>query len=682
MGEPASAPGENVGSYLITPSGLASTNYTIAFNTGTLAIKPAALTVTASDRSKTYGSSLTLNGTTDFNPAGLLNGETIGSVTLSASGSPAGTAATAPVGSYVITPGTVTGGTFNPTNYAITYAPGALTVNRATLSVTANAQTKTYGATDPAFTVTNSGFVNGETATVLGGTLTFSRAPGENVGSYLITPSGLTSSNYTIAFNTGSLTITKAALSVGADPKSKTYGAADPVFTATYAGFVNGETPAALGGTLAFACAPGENVGGYLITPSGLTSGNYAITFNTGSLAIGKAILNITADAKTKTYGAVDPALTFTATGLQFADTMATALAGALTRAAGETVAGGPYAITQGTLAPNGNYTISFAGNSLAITKAALSITADAKAKVYGAADPAFTAAYSGFVSGDSPAVLGGSLAFARAPGENVGNYLITPSGLTSGNYAITFNTGTLNITKAVLSVSADPITKTYGSPDPALTLTTTGLQFADTAASVLTGALARLAGDTVSGGPYAITHGTLQPNGNYTVNFTGASLTITKVALLVTADAKIKTFGAADPAFTVSYVGFIGSETPTVLGSALVFFRSPGEAVGTYSITPGGLTSGNYAITFNSGLLTIVAPTPVLLPLARIGTTNIVITWTSASNGVYRVQYNPTLGSTNWTDLVGDITATNSTSSKTDLMTTTNRFYRIRVLP
>jgi hypothetical protein len=332
-------------------------------------------------------------------------------------------------------------------------------------------------------------------------------------------------------------------------------------------------------------------------------------------------------------------------------------------------------------LAPNGNYSVTFTDSTLAIGKAALSITADAKAKVYGAADPTFTATYAGFVNGETAAVLGGTLSFARAPGENVGSYLITPSGQTSGNYATTFNTGTLSITKANLSIAADAKTKVYGTADPALTFTASGLQFADTAASVLTGALARLAGETVAGGPYAITQGTLTPNGNYTINFTGASLTITKAPLSVTADAKTKTFGAADPTFTVSYAGFIGSETPTVLGGALQFTRSPGEAVGTYLITPGGLTSGNYAITFNSGLLTIVAPTPALLPLARLGTTNVVITWSSASNGVYRVQYNPTLGSTNWTDLVGDVTATNSTASKTDIMTTTNRFYRIRVL-
>jgi GNAT superfamily N-acetyltransferase len=57
-------------------------------------------------------------------------------------------------------------------------------------------------------------------------------------------------------------------------------GAVNPVFTATYAGFVNGETAAVLGGTLVFARAQGEGVGSYLITPSGLANGNYAIAFN------------------------------------------------------------------------------------------------------------------------------------------------------------------------------------------------------------------------------------------------------------------------------------------------------------------------------------------------------------------------------------------------------------------
>ena len=289
---------------------------------------------------------------------------------------------------------------------------------------------------------------------------------------------------------------------------------------------------------------------------------------------------------------------------------------------------------------------------------------------------------FAGFVNGETSAVLGGTLAFARATGENVGSYLITPSGLTSGNYAITFNTGSLSITKAVLSITANAKTKVYGAIDPALTFTATGLQFTDTTATVLTGAIARTAGERVVGSPYAITQGTLTPNGNYTIAFTGNTLTITKAALSVTADAKTKTYGAADPAFTVTYFGFVNSETPAVLGGTLAFSRAPGENVGSYLITPSGLTSANYAITFNAGTQTITAPAPLMLPLTLVGGTNVVISWGAVSNGTYRVQFKPMFNSTNWTDLLGDVTATGSTASKTDSLTTTNRFYRVQVLP
>ena len=55
---------------------------------------------------------------------------------------------------------------------------------------------------------------------------------------------------------------------------------------------------------------------------------------------------------------------------------------------------------------------------------------------------------------------------------------------------------------------------------------TSSGFQFSDTAATVLTGSLARAAGETVLGSPYAITQGTLAADSNYTIHFTGSTLT------------------------------------------------------------------------------------------------------------------------------------------------------------
>src|SRR5205814_1225156 len=123
---------------------------------------------------------------------------------------------------------------------------------------------------------------------------------------------------------------------------------------------------------------------------------NYAISFTGNELTVTVATLTVKADPQSKVYGAADPALTYKVSGLQFSDTEPSVLTGSLSRTAGETVAGSPYAIGQGTLAANSNYVISFTGNDLTITVATLTVKADPQSKVYGAADPALTYKVSG----------------------------------------------------------------------------------------------------------------------------------------------------------------------------------------------------------------------------------------------------------------------------------------------
>ena len=68
------------------------------------------------------------------------------------------------------------------------------------------------------------------------------------VGAYAIEPSGLTAANYSMTFSNGTLTVLPYALTVTADDKTKTYGQADPAFTVSYSGFVNGESESVLEG--------------------------------------------------------------------------------------------------------------------------------------------------------------------------------------------------------------------------------------------------------------------------------------------------------------------------------------------------------------------------------------------------------------------------------------------------
>src|SRR5207249_8223586 len=103
--------------------------------------------------------------------------------------------------------------------------------------------------------------------------------------------------------------------------------------------------------------------------------GNYNILFTGANLSITARDLTVTADAKTKAYGASDPALTYTHGTLYNGDTD-TVFTGSLTRASGENV--GTYAINQGSLSAGGNYNIVFTGANFTIDPRNLTVTADA----------------------------------------------------------------------------------------------------------------------------------------------------------------------------------------------------------------------------------------------------------------------------------------------------------------
>jgi filamentous hemagglutinin family protein len=208
------------GPYPITPSSasggtFAASNYAIVYVNGLLTVIPTDLTVTASAATMTYGQTPTL---TAFTTTGLMNGETVGSVT----GTSPGTAATASVagGPYVITPGKASGGTFTASNYTIVYVNGALTVKPAGLTVTVADATKVFGQTPTLTGFTVVGLMNGETIDALTETSPGAAATASVAGSpYVITPgkaSGgtFTASNYDILYVNGLLTVTPLIQSV------------------------------------------------------------------------------------------------------------------------------------------------------------------------------------------------------------------------------------------------------------------------------------------------------------------------------------------------------------------------------------------------------------------------------------------------------------------------------------
>ena len=189
--------------------------------------------------------------------------------------------------------------TFTPTDgtkYTTNTATTTITVTPAMLTVTASSATVNYGDAVPTITPSISGFVSGENSSVVTTqpTCTATYTPTSNAGSTQTTScvGGMGSNNYSFTYVPGTVTVNPAALTVTAVDKSKTYdGSAFSAFTVSYSGLVNNEDATVLVGAQSFSgsAVSATSAGAYTIMPGGLTSTNYAITFNTGTLTINKA---------------------------------------------------------------------------------------------------------------------------------------------------------------------------------------------------------------------------------------------------------------------------------------------------------------------------------------------------------------------------------------------------------
>ncbi len=303
------------------PSGAVGTglgNYAISYVNGGLAIEAAALTITADSTSKMYGQTVTFDGT-EFTESGLVNGDTVTGVTLTS----AGAAGTAPVAGspYAIIPSAAVGTGLG--NYTISYVNGGLTVEAASLTITAESTSKTYGqtVTFAGTEFTESGLVNGDTITSVTLTSAGAATTAPVAGSpYAIVPSaavGTGLANYTISYVNGGLTVEAASLTITASSTSKKYGQ-----TVTFAGteftesgLLNGDTVIGVTLTSEGATATAPVTGSpYAIIPSGAVGtglANYTISYVNGGLTVETAALTITAESMSKTYG---QSVTFTGT--------------------------------------------------------------------------------------------------------------------------------------------------------------------------------------------------------------------------------------------------------------------------------------------------------------------------------------------------------------------------------
>ena len=384
-------------------------------------------------------------------------------------------------------------------NYTPVLASGSLTANilKKALTMTGStASNKTYdgSATATATAGTLSGFVGAETvsASLTGASFSDARAANGKTVTLAYTladgDNGGLGSNYSLSNDTTTANISKKTLTatVSNTGVTKTYdGTTASTITPTYtfAGFVSGDTDAALTNTgKAFndahvANATTVTVSGLAI--SGITgsnssvAGDYVLDATSKDVAatITKANATVTANSDlTKTYTGVAQSVNgFTASGLVNNETT-TVLTGVTASGTG-TNAGDYTSTASGT---DGNYNLSFVNGTLRIAKANATVTANSDlTKTYtGVAQSVNGFTASGLVNNETTTVLTGVT--ASGTGTNAGDYTSTASG-TDGNYNLSFVNGTLRIAKAHLTVTADDQSRLYGEANPTFTETLSG---------------------------------------------------------------------------------------------------------------------------------------------------------------------------------------------------------------
>ena len=615
----------SVGTYRIVLSnvkgGGISPSANVTYVDGLLTIERREIEITPKPRSKVYGKAWAFAGVAkevDVTRGSLAEGDRITTVKLR---SPS-TAKTAAAGTYEITASNAAISS-GAANYAISYAPGRFLVTKSDLTIIANSTNKVYGTridfTGTEFTTEPATLPNGDTVTKVAIASAAAASATAEVGVYAneIVPShavwgNIDTNNYDIVFSNGTLTVTKAPLTIIADNRSRVYGE-----TLAFTGSEFRTRPSILPNnekveTVAISSAggyagdatvpageyPGDIVPFHAVTGSGgFKADNYEIAFSNGTLTVERAPLTIVAKDASRVFGT-----RIELDGTEFKTEPVTLpnhetlthVTLACPEAANPLASVGTYPIVpshaiRGEGFNADNYAILFSNGTLKVTKAALTIVANSTNKVYGARID-FTGTEFTTVPGVLPpgvAVTSVTLTSAKAASAATaaGTYRneIVPSaavGTGLDDYSITYSNGALTVTKAPLTIVADEGSRVYGE-----TLAFTGREFftfpeelpnGDRVATVtLTSAKGADVSTAVGVYPNAIVPSHVVTGidaGNYDITFSNGTLKVTQAPLTVRVnDAK---WNIKKPKPSYSFADFSsqlkgGDSVASVAGSA-----------------------------------------------------------------------------------------------------------------
>ena len=512
--------GENVGNYKITASGETTQgNYTVTY-------KPGTLTITAGSRPADRQLSVTsYNGVYDANEHTItVNNVLDGDVVEYSYDN--GETWTTDLTQYTDVTNTtikvrVTNANYDPNPVEL---EGTVTITPKPVTVTARSYSKTFGTADPTFEADTAGTLNGDKITY-----DISRETGEDVGNYALTPSGEeVQGNYTVTYNSGKLTITASDREKAVEVTSYNgvYDAKN--HTIEVKNLVDGdqvEYSYDNGTTWTTDLTQYKDVTETTILVK-VTNANYAdVPQLTGTVTITRFPLVVKAEDKSKVFGEKDPKLTATETsGVEGkAKPDKQEITYDLSRTAGENV--GEYPITATGEAVQGNYTVTYESGKLTITKAerAKDIEVVNYKDVYDAGN--HTIEVKNLVDGDKVEYSyddGKTWTTDLKQYKNVTAEVKIQVKVTNDNYKpVDTKTGTVEITRRPVTVTANSYQKTFGEADPEFTAKVEGTLGNDKVDYTLS----RKTGEDV--GDYAITPAGEEKQGNYKVTYKPGTLTI-----------------------------------------------------------------------------------------------------------------------------------------------------------
>jgi len=609
---------------------------------------PTTLTITASSQTMTYG-----GAAPTITPmySGFVNGDTsavvtgITCTTTASSSSPAGSS-----------PFTSCSGAGAPSYYNIVYVNGSVTVNKASLTITASSTSMTYGGTPPAVTPMYSAFAGSDTAASLttaptcSTTATSATPAGTDTGAN--TCSGAVDNNYNFTYVAGNVTVGRASLTITASSTSMTYGGTPPAVTPMYSAFAGTDTvasltPAPTCSTTASNTTPaGTDTGAN--TCSGAVDNNYNFTYVAGNVTVSKASLTITASSTSMTYGGTPPAVTPMYSAFAGTDTAAslTPAPTCSTTATSSTPAGTDTGANTCSGAVDSNYNFTYLAGNVTVNKAtpaillALSTSSQNPSPVYSAVTFVATVSPTASTPTGSLTFFDGTTQLSLGPltpgqvGPGVvppGVAAYTSTSFTVGTHSITAVYGGdanyLGVTSAPLVEQINPVTPTINwSPAAGITYGATLSGMLN--ATALNGTT-QVAGSfaytvTPSGGSAStVTNSTVLVAGSYTLTatFTPTDTTDYKsvsasVAFTVTkAQPTVSLVSSLNPVLKTNSVTF----TATVSSPASIPTGSVSFYDGTTLISSGTLTAGGVATYTTSSL--------------AIGTHSLTVTYSGDAN-------------------------------------------------